>query len=88
MAKVIIPKGGFHSERKQWAIDWVAQDPESRVRTDDTTQAAVWLRQGLDVVLYTNAFEGFDVEFVNVRDVPEQKEKPVVKPKAVKKEDN
>lgn len=88
MAKVIIPKGGFHSERKTWATQWVAEDPETRAKTEDISQAAVWLRQGFDVVLYTNAFEGFEVEFVSIRDVPEVKEKAKPVAATKKKEEN
>lgn len=69
MAKLIILQNYPQAERKQIAVDWLVEDPESRVKTVNFDQVAVSLRQGFDVMLVTNALDGFEVEIKNKEEV-------------------
>lgn len=50
--------------RKSYDKLWLEADLQRRRVTSDATQAAVWLRAGFDVLLSTNAFDGYDIEIV------------------------
>ena len=55
MAKAYITHNFSQAERKAYASSLAT------LATPDIAQAAVWLRQGYDVVLTTNVFDGHEV---------------------------